>query len=274
MGPNGTPTSEPDSAIGDVAYLARSEHRVRTLVALTERPRGRPELCELTAMSASTMRRTLTEFEQRHWVHKEGYQYVATRLGETVADGLGELLELVETERTVRENWHWLPEEIRNGSIDTWASLTITVAEPDAPYRPVDRFQSLLEETTRLRFLRPEVALMDPSFDHLCRRVDEGLDVTLIDRPNCHAYFVSTYPDQCSTLLDQDNFTVLEAQDLPAYGTGLLDDRVVVTAYDRESGTVQAMVDTDHPATREWADAVYDRYAATARPFDPPRPLE
>lgn len=274
MGPNSTAFRAPDSPIGDVAYLVRSEHRVPALIALTERPRGRPELCELTEVSSSTMRRTLAEFEDRHWVHKEGYQYAATRLGETVAAGVSDLLDLVETEQMVRDNWHWLPDEIREAPVETWTGLTTTVADPDAPYRPVGRFQSLFEQTSTLRFLRPEVALMEPSFDHLCRRIDDGVDVTLIDRPNCHAYFVSTYPEQCSNLLDSDNFTVLEARDLPAYGVGLLDECVVVTAYERESGTVQAIIDTDDPAIREWADTVYDRYAATARPFDPPRPLE
>lgn len=274
MGDNGTVSRMTDSAIGDVAFLARSDHRLPALAALTERPRSRPELCELTGVSSSTIRRTLAEFENRRWIRKDGYQYVATRLGETIATGMETLIDRVETERTVRDNWHWLPEGIRDASIETWTALTFTVAEPDAPYRPVDRFQSLLEQTSTVRFLRPEVALMEPSFDHLCRRVDEGVDVTLIDRPNCHAYFASTYPERCSKLLSQDNFTVLEDDELPEYGTGLLDDRVVVTSYDRGSGTVRAMVDTDAPEIREWADAVYDRYVSTARPFDPDRPLE
>nr|WP_246308077.1 hypothetical protein [Halobaculum salinum] len=76
------------SAIVDIAYLTRSEHRVPTLVALTERPRSRAELCELTGVSSSTMRRTLDEFGDRRWIRKEEYQYVATRLGEAIASGM------------------------------------------------------------------------------------------------------------------------------------------------------------------------------------------
>lgn len=44
MGPGVTNGAETGSAIGDIAYLARSAHRVSTLVALTDQPRSRPEV--------------------------------------------------------------------------------------------------------------------------------------------------------------------------------------------------------------------------------------
>ncbi|USZ67204.1 MarR family transcriptional regulator [Halorussus salilacus] len=258
-----------DSPFVDIAYLARSEHRVSTLVALTERPRSRSELCELTGVSSSTMRRTLDEFGDRLWVRKDGYQYVTTRLGEAVASGMEELIDRVETERELRSVWNWLPEEISEFPFEMWSDLTITVAEPDAPYRPVARVKSLLGQTTTVRFLRPEVALMDLCFDLLHRLVGEGVDATLIDRPDCHAYFLSTYPDRSSEMVRQDNFTVLEHDDLPPYGIGLLDERVAISCYERDSGTVHAVIDTDAPAVREWAKSVYETYRSSARPVEP-----
>ena len=258
-----------DSPIGDVAYLTRTEHRVTALIALTERPRSRSELCELTGVSSSTMRRTLDEFDDRIWVRKDGYQYVATRLGEVIASGMEDLLERAETERRLRDVWHWLPDEVGEFSIETWAALTVTVAEPDRPYRPVNRFESLLREVSTVRFLRPEVALMEPCFDVLGQLIDDGVDVTLIDRPNCHTYFLSTYPERSRELLEQDNFTVLEHDELPPYGVGLLDEHVVISCYEHGSGTVQAVVDTDVPAVLEWAQSVYERYPPDARPVEP-----
>ena len=268
MGPDATVYRPPDSPIGDIAYLARSEHRIPALVALTERPRSRSELCELTGVSSSTIRRTVNEFENRLWIRKDGYQYVATRLGEAIASGTETLLDRVETERRLRDVWHWLPDEIREFPIEIWSELTVTVADPDGPYRPVTRFESLLERTTTLRYLRPEVALMEPCFDVLCRQVDAGVDVTVIDRPNCHKYFLSTYPERCGQLLERDNFTVLEHDELPPHGTGLLDDRVVISCYEQQRGSVQAVIDTDVPAVREWAQSVYDRYSRDARPIE------
>ncbi|MCU4750521.1 MarR family transcriptional regulator [Halobacteria archaeon AArc-curdl1] len=269
MGLDSTTHRTPDSPIGDIAYLARSEHRIPALVALTERPRSRSELCELTNVSSSTIRRTLNEFEDRLWIRKDGYQYAATRLGEAIATEMDDLIDRFETERKLRDVWHWLPDDISEFPIETWSELTVTIANPNVPYRPVTRFESLLEKTATLRFVRPEVALMDPCFDVLYQQVDDGVDVTLIDRPNCHTYFLSTYPERSSELLQQDNFTVLEHDELPLHGTGLLDERVVISCYEQDSGTVQAVIDTDVLAVREWAQSVYERYRSDARPIEP-----
>jgi hypothetical protein len=57
------PRQNAESPIGDIAYPARSEHRVSPLVALTERPRSRSEICELAGVSTSTIRRTLDDLE-------------------------------------------------------------------------------------------------------------------------------------------------------------------------------------------------------------------
>ncbi|MFO8116487.1 MAG: MarR family transcriptional regulator [Halorubrum sp.] len=244
----------------------RANHRVPTLVALTERPLRRSALCELTDVSSSTMRRTLSEFDDRSWVRKDGHEYAATRLGEAIASGMEDLIERVETERTLRYVWSYLPDAISEFPFDTWSELTITVAEPDSPYCPVDRFESLLRNTTTLRFLRPEVALMDPCFDVLYQLVDDGVEMTLIDRPACHAYFLSTYPDRSSEMVQRDNFTILEHDELPAYGIGLLDDRVAISCYGQDSGTVRALIDTDAPALREWAESTYDSSRREARP--------
>ncbi|UTF54858.1 helix-turn-helix transcriptional regulator [Natronosalvus rutilus] len=263
-----------DSPVVDIAYLARSEHRVPTLVALTERPRSRSELCELTGVSSSTMRRTLDEFDVRLWIRKDGYQYVTTRLGEAIASGMEDLIERVETERKLRYVWHWLPDEIGEFPFETWSELTITVAEPNAPYRPVGRFESLLRETTTLRFLRPEVALMDPCFDVLHQLIDEGVDVTLIDRPACHTFFLTTYPNRSSEMMQRDNCTILEHDDLPPYGVGLLDECITISCYEQDSGTVHALIDTDAPAVREWAKSVYKTYRVGSHYVEPQKSVE
>ncbi|MDG5819502.1 MarR family transcriptional regulator [Natronococcus sp. A-GB7] len=269
MGPDIREDRTTDSPIDDIAYLARSEHRTPALVALTDRPRTRSELCEEAGVSSSTMRRTLNEFEARRWIRKDGHQYVATPPGEAIASVMEDAIDRVETERELRDVWHWLPDVVGELPTETWSELTVTVADPELPYRPVNRFESLLERTTTLRFVRPEVALMDPCLDLLSERVDSGVDVTLIDRPNCHLYFLTTYPERSSELMQRTNFTVLQHDELPPYGTGLLDDRVVISCYEQDSGMAQAVIDTDVPAVRSWAQSVYERYRSDARPIEP-----
>jgi predicted transcriptional regulator len=210
----------------------------------------------------------LDEFEDRIWIDKDGYRYTATRLGEVVASGMEELIERIETERKLRDVWHWLPDEVRDSTVEEWAAMTVTVAEPDAPYRPVNRFESLLESTNELRLVRPEIALMEPCFDVLVQLIEEEVEVVLVARPDSHTYFLSTYPERSSAMMERDCFTVLEYDDLPPYGTGILDDRVVISCYVEDSGMVRALVDTDEPAVREWALSVYDTYTAKAQPVE------
>ncbi|MFW6448106.1 MAG: helix-turn-helix transcriptional regulator [Halobacteriota archaeon] len=257
--------------IDDIAYLARSQHRVEALVAMTERPRSRSELCELTGVSSSTVRRTLGEFQDRIWVRRTGYQFVATPLGEAVATGMEALIERVETEQAMRSVWASLPEIFSDFDVETWAEFHITVAEPDAPYRPIARFDDLIETAASLRIIRPEVAMMEPCFDRICQLVHDGVDVTIVDRPSCHEYFLRTYPERSISLLEYDNFSVLEHVDLPENGIGLVDDRVTVTCFGHESGTVQALLDTEAAAVRAWADARIETHLDAATPLDPTR---
>ena len=264
----------PDSPFGDIAYLWRSEHRILALVAMAERPRTRAELGEVTGVSSSTIRRTLNEFEDRVWITRDGSQFAATRLGEAIAVGAQELIDRVETERTLREVWHWLPEEVSEFPIETWSDLTVTVADRDVPYRPVKRFESLLSEASTVRYLRADIALMDPCLDVLARRADAGIDVTLIDRPTSHAYFLSTYPERSRELMGRENVTILEHDDCPRCGIGLLDDRVVISCREQDCGTVQTVIDTDAPAIREWAESTYTAYESDAPPLEPHRLVE
>lgn len=266
-------TEHPDteSPIGDIAYLTRSEHRVPGLVALTEGPRSRSELCELTGVSSSTIRRTLSEFEDRTWIRKEGYQYVATQLGEAIASGMEDLIDLVETERKLRDVWHWLPDEVSEFTIGTHSDTTVTVAEYDAPYRPVTQFKSLLRESDRFQFVGVDVGLYEPCKDEFRQRVLDGMEAELIDPPNVARYMLSTYPDRCAELLESGNLTVLLHEDLPPHGIALFDDRIAISGYDHDSGGVKVLLDTGTPEAREWAESVYASYRSDARPLEPQR---
>lgn len=252
--------------LDDIEFLARSEHRVTALVALARRPQSRADLIELTGASTSTIGRTLREFERRRWIEKDGHQFDATQLGTFVATGMRELIERLETEQRLRDVWQWLPSETSGFTVEMASDAVVTVAGADNPYAPVRRFESLLRATTTLRFLRPEVALMDLCFDILYQRVENGVEMTLIDRPECHTYFLSTYPARSSQMVERDNFTILEHDDLPPYGIGLLDDGVAISCYEQGSGTVHAVIDTDAPAACKWAESTYESYRREARP--------
>ena len=262
--------STTESPIDDIAYLARSEHRAPTLVALTVRPRSRSELWEMTGVSSSTIRRTLSEFDDRNWIRRNEYQYEATPLGAYIASAVAELIERVEIERTVRDVWQWLPDEESGFTIKMCADAVVTVAEADNPYAPINRFLTLIEDTDRFRFVGSDIALLEPCRAEFCQRVIDGMETEIIDPPNVATYIRSTYPDLSAETLASGNLTVWLHNDLPPYGIGIFDQRVAICGHDPDSVTVRVLLDTDSEDAREWAESQYEFY----RRRTPTVPLE
>ncbi|WP_336022060.1 helix-turn-helix transcriptional regulator [Halobellus salinisoli] len=258
------------SPIDDIAYLARSEHRTPTLVALAARPRSRSELWEMTGVSSSTIRRTLREFEDRNWVRRNGYQYESTQLGSFIALAMAELIERVEIERKVRDVWQWLPGEETGVTLEMCSDAVVTVAGADNPYAPVNRFLTLIRETERFRFVGSDLALLEPCRDEFCQRVIDGMQTEVIDPPGVVRYIRSTYPELFSETLASGNLTIRLHDDLPSYGVGIFDHRIAVCGHDPDTQTIRVLLDTDSPEAREWAESKFSFF----RRKTPTVPLE
>ncbi|ELZ17217.1 transcriptional regulator [Haloterrigena salina JCM 13891] len=256
-------TSEP---LEEIEFLARSEHRVAVLEALAERPTSRAELRTKTGASASTIGRTLRAFDERNWIRRDGDRYEATQLGAFVAAGLRELLARLEIERALRDSWQFLPEE-SGFTVEMASRAIVTVAEPDAPYRPVNRFAALLERTNRFRFVGTDVALLEPCKDELRRSIVDGMEAEIIDPPAVAEYILSNYREHCSAALESGNLSVSVHDDVPPYGVSLFDDRIAVSGYDPDSGMVRLLIDSDAPEARDWAESTFASYRRDARPL-------
>lgn len=246
--------------LDDIEYLARSEHRVTALTALARRPQSRADLLTMTGVSQSTIGRTLRAFEERRWIRRDGRHYEATQLGAFVAAGIEELIERLEAEQKLRDIWHWLPTETSGITVEMCSDAVITTAESDDPYRPVNRFLSLLRETDRFRFVGFDLALLEPCMEELCQRIIDGMEAEIIDPPNVVEYVRSTHPERSIEALESGNLTLRVHDDLPPYGIGIFDDRVAISGYDPDSGTVRVVIDTDTSEAREWAESTYRSY--------------
>lgn len=252
-------------SIDDIAYLVRSEHRVQLLVALATGTRSRSELSDLSGVSSSTMRRTLGAFETRNWVRRTDHRYEATKLGAFIASTMTAVIERFETEQKLRDVWGDLPDRVSEFALEPSADTTITVADADDPYAPVNRFESLVTEASRFRSVGYQLALFEPCLDVVFRCIKDGVCVTVVERPSCTDYVVSDHPELCGAAMEQENLTVLEHEDLPPYGVGLFDDRAVISCYDQTCGAVTALIESDVPAAREWSESIYKSYEREAR---------
>src|SRR5699024_6346549 len=71
----------------------------------------------------------------------------------------------------------------------------VTTAEPSNPYRPVQRYCSLVEETRDLRVF--DATTPSPQhIDAIYSRVCDGMETQFLCPPAVTAHLLSAYPDQ------------------------------------------------------------------------------
>lgn len=105
-----TADSLPEGVLEDMAYLSRSENRMRILHALSQCPIEPRELTERTDIPRSTVGRIVTELNERGWVERtlDG-EYVATPLGELMAVETRQYIESIRAIRSLDSAVSWLP---------------------------------------------------------------------------------------------------------------------------------------------------------------------
>jgi hypothetical protein len=139
--------------------------------------------------------------------------------------------------------------------VEPFVDATVTVAAPDNPYQPVERFLALVRESGTFRgFNTTHMAPLVLGEFH--QQVFEETETEIIYLPGIVATLFETYPEQASTAIDRGHLTLRTRDDLP-YGLALFDDRIVIGGYDEVTGLMQVFVDTDATIAREWAERVY-----------------
>ncbi len=259
-----------DSAIQAIEFLARSEHRVATLEALSERRRDRRDLRAVTGASDPTIGRAVRDFEDRSWIVRDGPYYEVTPLGEFVTDRFFELLDGMRTGETLREVWQWLPREMEGFAVEYFEDAVVAYPGPNYPYAPVERVTHLLESTDSIRGLGTTI-YKSGNLDVFCRRVIEGMETEYVYSLSILRAIVDWNPELTARAFECDNCTVFVHDALPdddRCGLNVMDDCIGLCGHDPETAQLEAVIDTASPEAREWAEAVYEQCRAEARPFD------
>lgn len=127
-----------DTALEDIAFLARSENRVAIFRALADRPRDRRELETETGVSRSTLGRALGDLEERGWIERDGRTYETTTAGELVLDRFVPLFETMAGLRTLGTAIELLPVEDISLDIRHLADAKVVTATEFQPTKPMD----------------------------------------------------------------------------------------------------------------------------------------
>lgn len=254
----------------DIEFLSRSDHRAEVLDALAERPRDRSALQEMTGASSPTMGRILADFEERRWMERDGAAYELTPLGQFVAERFAEFRDAMAIERKLRDVWRWLPREMDGFSVDMFADATVSYPGEGYPYEPVERVTRLIEETATMRGFGTTV-FKSVNNETVCEAVLDGMEFEYIYSPEVLEATVAWNPEKVAEATARDNCTLFVHDDLPdkhRCGLGIFDNQMGICCHDAETRQLEAVVDTESAAARNWAESVYERYRTEARSLD------
>lgn len=235
------------------------------LEALRQEPLDRGEIEERLDVSRATSHRFTQWLDKQSFVERVDGRFQLTGRGEAVAD---EVLRFEANVRTVHRLAPLLDRicgDHQEFVVEPFVDATVTVAKPDDPYRPVERFISLVEESGTFRgFNTTHMAPLALGEFH--QRVFDGTDTEIIYLPHTVEKLFETYPTQAAEAIERGHLTLRTRDKLP-YGLAIFDERVGIGGYDESTGQMQVFVDAASPIAREWAERVYASVSADSEPL-------
>ncbi len=258
-----------EGPLEEIEFLARSTNRVEVLRLLSTGPRTRRELAAATGASQATLGRILEDFTERSWVRREGDGYVATATGTLVADGIGDLVEVLETEGKLRDVVAYLPTAELTFDLRRLADATVTVPTRTRPSAPLQRVIEAMRGADTLRAFSH--TLNEQSLTTAHERVTAG-EQTFEAVLSTSAIEALAADDRLwrrlRALARSDDAEIrVRREDVPLSVT-IADETVYLLVRD-DGGILRASLHTDDRTVRDWAEETFAHYRETAEPFDP-----
>ena len=253
--------------LDDVAFLARSDHRVEVLRTLASGARSRPELHAETGVPQPTLGRVLGSFEDRNWVVRRNGEYALTAVGTLVAETFEDLLDAVETVQRLGDVLVQLPTDEMDFDVRAFADATVWEPEPGDTLSHIRRMEERWLDADETRLLGG--TLGPASFE---RRRDAAQ--AFVDREKRTETVVSTAVMDRGLSDPELNRTVRDHWD-PERMVGYLYDGPIplvlaiadgtaMLAPTDENGIPTAVIVTENETVRAWVDARIDEYRERA----------
>ena len=258
-----------EAPLEEIEFLARSTNRVEVLQLLASGPRTRRDLAAATGASQATLGRILEDFAERSWVARQGSEYVATATGELVADGVEELVSVLETEARLRDVVAFLPTAELGFDLRRLADATVTVPSRTRPSAQLQRVLDAMEDATTLRAFSHTLneQSLAPARDRVAAGTQTFEAVLSTDAIEALAGDDALWR-QLRALAESDDAEIRVRREPLPLAVTVADGTVYLLVRD-EGGILRASLHTDDPAVREWADETFSGYWEAAEPFDP-----
>lgn len=258
-----------EAPLDAVEFLARSQNRVEVLRSLAAERRTRRDLAEATGASQATLGRILDDFGDRSWVRRDGDAYVATATGKLVADGLADLLSILETEAKLRDVIAYLPTAELGFDLRHLADATVTVPTRTHPSAPLQRVVETMDAADRLRVFSH--TLNEQSLSTVQNRTAAGeqtVEAVLSEGAISALAAEDRLWRRLRALAGADGAAIRVREDEVPLAATVADETVSLLVRD-DGGVLRASLHTDAAAVRAWAVETFDGYWNAAEPFDP-----
>lgn len=259
-------------AIELVAFLARSEHRIRVLSLLDDGVRSRDELGEAVGATRVTLSRVLGDLEDRGLIARYPAEnaYELTRFGELVYRDIARLLGTVSVGKAFPDVVERLPTDWFDFDLQALADGELVADEGgDLMSAARDVADAVQEASSRRALLGTFLSLPLYSFEEALRAGDAPDGAVVFDA------------DVADTWLSDANLrerwqTVESIAESPVYyrvdesvpcAVSLIDGDTVFLTIDGDRQNDFDVIECTHPDVVAWADTVTDEYLEKATPL-------
>lgn len=261
----------PDPPVAELAFLARSPHRVELLTQLSRGERTRRELQDATGTSQPTLGRILGDFEQRRWIaNNHDGTYALTPLGALLADTVDDLLGVLDTIGRLAGLVDHLPLEELEFEVHHLQTATITTPSPSDPLAHMRRFDELAAGATTVRMFSNVLACTpanepsDAARDHLAP-VDElvvtadALETDFDD---------SDLREWLYGRIEDGGLSLYRHEGSAAFLLGIFDETVGIVPID-ETEMPCGLIEAEADPIRTWAEETFEEYRRRATRVTP-----
>lgn len=258
-----------EAALEDIAFLVGAPSRTTVLDAVMAEPATPAELHSRTAVSRTTLWRTLTGLEERGWVVREGGAYECTAAGRLVATALAECVETVQAVDHLADVLQWLPTDEMPFDLVRLREAEVAVPNPGDPQAPMRLATRQVREAERVRILTH--ATVPGVIETLSERAVAGdLDLTFVVTPAVLDASLADprSADRLDRLLAADGVEGYRYDGEIPHLLALLDGDRVGIGVDDDAGRPRAVLDVSDPEVARWAEETFDAYRDRAHPID------
>lgn len=236
------------------------------LEALLDGPLDRRGIEDHLDVSKATSHRFTQWLESAGLGERLDHRHQLTGRGEAIAEELLRFEANVRTARRLTPLLDVICDDHDEFLVEPFVDATVTIADPEDPYRPVERFIELVQESQTFRgFNTTHMAPLVLGEFH--RQMFGETETEIIYLPAIVEKLFETYPARAREAIERGHLTLRTRDDLP-YGLALFDERVGIGGYDASTGLMQVFVDTDAPIARQWGERVYDAIRADSESLD------